>query len=496
MSRLDLPVFSPAAARRAEEASFALGQAPEALMERVAVGVAAWAAAVGLAAPGPLVALAGPGLNGADALAACRILAERGWRCLAFRLGPEPAAGTLAARQAALWRAAGGTLAPFDEAAASAFEPAAVLDGGLGLGGRPALAGELARAVAWANAQPGALRLALDGPTGLDLGTGAGAEGAFRAHHTLALGSLKPGLLVDPALASVGALWRLPLGLPEPEAPEMRLLAPAPLPGWPPAAHKGTKGTLLVLAGSRGMPGAAVLAAKAAVAAGAGLVAVAGLDPAVPASVAAALPEAIALPDAAAATLAPWLARADALVAGPGWPAPALEEALAGFGGPAVLDAGALGGLLAGAGPRVLTPHAGEAGRLLGRSAAEVQGDRPGSARRLAARAGSTVVLKGARTLVASPDGALGVCPTGDPLLATAGSGDALAGLLGALLARGLPPREAAEAAVAWHAQAGAEAAREGMLSLRASVLAERFAARPLRAPGWAVCPSGLERIR
>lgn len=501
MSLLDLPVLTPAGIRAAEEALFDAGQTPEALMERVALGVADWLGALGLTPPGPLVALAGPGHNGADALAACRILAERGWRCAAFALGAgEGSARPAWRRQAALLARAGVDVEPFDPAAAAALAPAVILDGGLGIGGRAGTEGPFAAAVAWANAAPGACRLALDCPTGLSPETGAGAEGAFRAHHTLALGALTPGLLVDPALPAVGGLWRLGLGLAPPDGAALgHLLAPEALPPWPRAAHKGTRGTLLVLAGSRGMPGAAVLAASAALGAGAGLVVVAGDGPEVAAAVTAALPEVIALPEPTPEALAPYLARATALVAGPGWAASAppfgLLEVARRFAGPAVLDAGALA-LTPGPAPRVLTPHPGEAARLLGCMSGAVQADRPGVARRLAEASGAVVALKGAATLVAEPGGRLAFHPGGTPLLATAGAGDVLAGVVGALLARGLPSAQAAGLAVSWHGQLAAAAEHEGMLSLRARDLAERFARIPLRAPLWAQRHGALERIR
>lgn len=175
-----------------------------------------------------------------------------------------------------------------------------------------------------------------------------------------------------------------------------------------------------------------------------------------------------------------WAARAnrrDAVVIGPGMPTEAaygdvLVDALPRIEVPVVLDADALNHLAgrawpAGGGPRVLTPHPGEASRLLDCGTADVQADRLGAASRLARLTGAVVVLKGAHTVVATPDDTLGICPDGNPGMATAGMGDVLAGMIGSMLARGLEPDVAAAAAVVWHARAGdAAAARRSETTL------------------------------
>jgi NAD(P)H-hydrate epimerase len=232
-------------------------------------------------------------------------------------------------------------------------------------------------------------------------------------------------------------------------------------------AHKGTFGTVLIVAGSTGMLGAAILAARGALRGGAGLVR-ACLPNALRAPFTVAVPGATTLARSGAPRA--WCKDADALVAGPGLGATAATRAairalLGAARGPCVLDADALNVLaplrraLPRRAPLVLTPHPGEAGRLLGSDAKTVQADREGAALALSARAGHVVVLKGARTLVT--DGArLFRNTTGNPGMASGGSGDVLAGLLGALLAQGMEPFDAACLGVHAHGAAGDLVAR------------------------------------
>jgi hydroxyethylthiazole kinase-like uncharacterized protein yjeF len=242
------------------------------------------------------------------------------------------------------------------------------------------------------------------------------------------------------------------------------------------AAHKGTYGHLLVVAGSIGRTGAAVLACLGALRSGTGLVTCA-----TPASqqpvVAALVPEPMTepLPETPARTLSSkaveriveLLSRMDAIALGPGIGLdPETREAVRmlvrDVARPMVVDADALtalSGALAlcreAAAPRLLTPHPGEAARLLGCGIAEVQADRLASARRLAAESGAVVALKGARTVVAHPDGRATLNPTGNPGMATGGTGDVLTGIAGGLLAQGVAAGEALGAAVYLHGLAG-----------------------------------------
>jgi NAD(P)H-hydrate epimerase len=250
----------------------------------------------------------------------------------------------------------------------------------------------------------------------------------------------------------------------------------ARLPRRDPDAHKGSKGHLLVVAGSAGKTGAAFLTGTAALRAGAGLVTIAStaagrvaLDAkAIELMTASYADGEDAEPDAARAALEKLGARAQAAAIGPGIPTgvgmrAVVRELAARLPLPTVIDADGLNALGADAAellaqsraPRVLTPHPGEMGRLLGISTADVQADRIGHARRLASSSGAVVVLKGAHTIVAAPGGDVFINPAATSALATAGSGDVLTGVVGALLARGLDPLAAAQVAVYAHGAAG-----------------------------------------
>jgi NAD(P)H-hydrate epimerase len=250
----------------------------------------------------------------------------------------------------------------------------------------------------------------------------------------------------------------------------------ASLPPRPLESHKADFGRVGVVAGSRGKAGAAVLAARGALRAGAGLVTIFCAESLAPLFVSA-LPEAMSEPlaevggaigEAAAPAAIRALRGFDAAVVGPGLgTSPGtvafLEKLLAGTRIPLILDADALNAFqgrpqrLRRRRSLVLTPHPGEAGRLLSIPAKRVQADRLGAVRALARRTGGVVLLKGARTLVADPRGSVVANPTGTPLLATAGSGDVLSGVIGALLAGGLAPSDAATCG-AWLHGAAAEA--------------------------------------
>jgi NAD(P)H-hydrate epimerase len=256
----------------------------------------------------------------------------------------------------------------------------------------------------------------------------------------------------------------------------------AALPRRPRTSHKGDHGHVLVVGGGPGMPGAARLAGEAALRAGAGLVTVA-VHPDNACSVTA-RPELMCVPARDAAALEPALARATVLAVGPGlgrseW-ARALFEAALASGRPAVLDADALN-LLAQSPRRrddwVLTPHPGEAARLLGRGTAEVQRDRLGAARELQSRYGGTVVLKGAGSLVQAPLGPPRLCDRGNPGMASAGMGDVLTGVIAGIAGQCGDLAHAAGAAVFVHAQAGDLAARRGERGLLAGDVIEQLRA-------------------
>lgn len=457
---------------------------------------------------GRVVLLCGPGNNGGDGFVVARHLVEGGGRAvrvvLVGRRGQVK--GDAAGALAELDRAAPGLLveAPDEATFAAALAggpPDLAVDALFGTGlGRP-LSGAYAAAVGWLNGLDAPV-VAIDLPSGVHAGTGAVLGTAVRARLTVTFGLAKLGLALHPGAELAGTVEVLDIGHPAAllaAAPGDRLLDPdelAPavrrlLPRTP-AGHKGTYGHVLVVAGAQGTAGAAALAALGALRAGAGLVTVAApasLRPALEAK----LWEAMVRPlpegpdgavDASAVPLLLDLAAArDAVVLGPGLTAHAgaaavVRELTRRVPRPIIVDAdglNALGGpeglasLAGAAGPRVLTPHPGEMGRLLGRTAREVEADRPGAARAAAAASGAVALLKGSRTLVARPDGGLAVNPTGNPAMASGGTGDVLSGVIGALLGQGLGAAEAAEVGAYIHGAAGdlgaAEVGPAGLLA-------------------------------
>ncbi|WP_454049653.1 bifunctional ADP-dependent NAD(P)H-hydrate dehydratase/NAD(P)H-hydrate epimerase [Cellulomonas sp. Marseille-Q8402] len=416
-----------------------------------------------------VVALVGPGSNGGDALHAGAVLARRGVRVVAVCTTGSPHAEGLAALRRAGGRAVR-ALGPDDDArpdddalppvwlgdaVAEAYAADVVLDGLLGIGGRGAVRGTAGLLVglladllgaedpAAATGTGGPLVVAVDLPSGIGVDDGALPDGpVLPAGLTVTFGAAKPGLLLPPATRTAGRVEVVDLGLPLPERPAVARLQAAdvaalwPVPG--PADHKYSRGVLGVVAGTPAYPGAAVLTVSAAVLAGVGMVRYVGPS-SVASSVLAARPEVVS-----------GAGRVQAWLLGPGVdPAHAkqarrvtraLHAALA-DGLPAVLDAGALA--LA---PRelapwcVLTPHAGELATLLGRfgedvDRAAVEAEPTRWARRAHEVTGATVLLKGSTTVVAGAGGAVYAQADAPGWLATAGSGDVLAGLLGALLA-------------------------------------------------------------
>ena len=357
---------------------------------------------------------------------------------------------------------------------------ALVVDALLGTGVRGTVRGVAREAIAWMGGQ-GAAILAVDVPSGLCADTGAPLGAAVEATLTVTFAASKLGHWLYPGPAYVGRLQVVDIGMPgsaiEKHGLDRRVLtsfdlAPAFTPR-PAEAHKGTLGHLYVLGGSVGRTGAARMTVDAALRAGVGLVTLGTEEAALP-LVAGMLYEAmseVALTDgespvSTAERLARSLGERSAAVLGPGMPTSAragqvLAELVPRLQIPVLLDADALNHLSSrpeswkGGGAKVITPHPGEAARLLGVSSRDVQGDRVATVEGLALKTGAVTVLKGAHTLVASPRGELAICPDGNPGMATGGMGDVLSGVVGALLARGLDPFVAACAGVLWHARAG-----------------------------------------
>ncbi|MDH6541521.1 NAD(P)H-hydrate dehydratase [Streptomyces sp. SPB4] len=425
-----------------------MARLPEgALMARAAAGLAAVCAGLlGRVYGSRVVVLAGPGDNGGDALYAGARLARRGARVTAVPMDPQRMhPGGLAAL-----RAAGGRVEPSVPRRADL-----VLDGLLGIGGRGGLR---PAAAALAERIPAdALVVAVDLPSGVDADTGEVTGPAVTADATVTFGAYKPGLLVDPGASRVGAvrLVDIGLGLAEPVLEALQHADVARLLPVPTASSdKYRRGVVGVVAGSEQYPGAAVLAVAGALRGGAGAVRYVG--PAADA-VLARYPEVLV-----------GRGRVQAWVVGPGigaGRAAEVERALADRDVPVLVDADGLRGL----DPEVvrgrraatlLTPHAGEAAALLGVPRESVEAGRLAAVRELAQRYGAAVLLKGSTTLVAAAGGAaVRVNPTGTPWLATAGSGDVLSGLAGALLAGGLPGADAGSVAAYLHGLAGRLAA-------------------------------------
>ena len=452
-----------------------------ALMGRAAAGLASVCAALLARYPGyvygtRVAVLAGSGDNGGDALYAGARLASRGVAVTAIAPGSKAHPGGTAAL-----RAAGGRVSGDPGAQAGLIDHAdLIVDGLLGIGGRGGLrepfAG-LARQAARAR-QAGATVVAVDLPSGIDADTGAVDGPAVRADVTVTFGAIKPGLLIDPGAGHAGAVELVDIGLrpylkdrPCARAPQRDDISELlPRPGA--ESDKYRRGVLGLLAGSDRFTGAVLLSAGGAVRGGAGMVRVVTADVAA-VLVRQAWPEAVVTvhPDDSDWDLPGSVGRVQAWVAGPGMgtgqDAAARLTTILRTDLPVLVDADGLTilsqvkGLLPRRAPTLITPHAGELARLLGTDAASVEAQRLEHARRAAGQLGVTVLLKGSTTVIAPPDAAEPVLvnPTGTPWLATAGSGDVLSGLAGALLAQGLAPAQAGLAAAYLHGLAGRLAA-------------------------------------
>jgi NAD(P)H-hydrate epimerase len=466
-----------------------------------------------------VVVLCGKGNNGGDGFVAARRLLSR--RPLVLLVGDvSDVRGDAATHLRAFLQSGGqlrrvGSLADWRREGPLAARAELLVDALLGTGLRAAPRGLLGRVIRDL-AQRRGPTVAVDLPSGVGSDSGRLPGHALRADVSVTFAALKCGHVLPPAADRCGEVEVEDIGIPARLIAARTWLveaadAAAAWPARPRAAHKGSFGHLLLVAGSRGKTGAAVLAGSAGLRAGAGLVTVATAAPAL-VRVAARRAELMteALPATRAASVAPAaLARAlaladerDAVALGPGLGQHAgTRRFVAGFvrscAAPLLVDADALNALAAlprGGGFRalrarraatVLTPHPGEAARLLGTSTGAVQRERLEGARRLAALSGAVVVLKGHRTLVVEPGARAAVNPSGNPGLATAGTGDVLAGVVGALLARGLDAWTAAVAGVFVHGRAGdLLAARRGEEGLLAGELADALpdAIRSLRA--------------
>jgi NAD(P)H-hydrate epimerase len=503
------PVFTASEMRSLDRRAVAELNLPGAtLMEKAGRGAAdvllELLPALGAPRRGARVAIVcGKGGNGGDGFVVARRLRRRGVEPTVLLAAPaHEVTGDAGAKLVALRRAGGRPIVVEDvaHAAARLSDAHVVVDALLGTGSRGAPTGLTAALIERINAS-GRPVVALDIPSGLPADGGAPVGVAVRAAATLTFAGLKYGLVMPPGLDFAGRVTVVPIGIPDAEVARgirtwlvERADVAGHFPPRPREAHKGTYGRLLIVGGSLGKTGAAALAARAAMRTGAGLVTVATAASQQPV-VAGLLLESMTEPLAETAVGSVALAARgrvlelavarDVVALGPGLGLDPDTQELARslareLDRPLVIDADALTALAGrldtlrqAPGPRCLTPHPGEMARLLGGSVADVQRDRVTVAREVATGHGVHVALKGATTVVATDDGRVFLNPTGNPGMASGGTGDALTGMLGALLAR-MPSADALVAAVYLHGLAGdLAAARLGEESLVASDLIE-----------------------
>ena len=439
-----------------------------------------------------IAVVCGTGNNGGDGFVVARLAHEAGLAVTVVLVGSRGRIHGEASQALACYKAAGGTIAeswdPIDSADL-------IVDGLLGTGFVGELRPEHQRIIDAINTLETPV-VSLDVPSGLNADTGMPQPVAVRAALTITFIVPKQGMDTGSGPDHFGnvvlAGLELPAGLVQTEQPSaVRLQLDRLRLDWPARnknCHKGQFGHVMVVGGSQGYAGAGVLAAESALRAGAGLVTLAAHSSAVQAALVR-CPALMTTDLADRGALTQYLSDADVLVVGPGLGTDTaaqsvLAMALA-LGKPTVLDADALSllaehseGLPELPPTTIMTPHPGEAARLLGTGTDRVNQDRYAAVSELAQRWQANIVLKGCGSLVTDPsERPVGVCIYGNPGMATAGMGDVLAGLLGALLAQGLPPRQAAEFGVCVHAKA-ADLATErcGKVSLLPTDLFEHFA--------------------
>jgi NAD(P)H-hydrate epimerase len=480
------PVVTAAEMRALDDTTISeLGLPAATLMETAGRAVAEAALRMLGADRGHVAVVCGPGNNGGDGFVAARVLRDRGVDAVVYLAVGRDAVRGDARSHLQIFERAGGTVrmlaTPEQLAALDAriIDAALVIDALFGVGLTRPIEDHLAEVVAMMLMAERVL--AVDIPSGLDTDTGRTLGAAVIAQRTVTMAALKIALVSAPGFSNAGDVEVADIGIPAALIAGSNLRAglveAADAAYWLPRAraveHKGRRGHVLVVSGSPGMRGAGRLAALAALRAGAGLCTLAadaaGGELAAPDSV-------MTRPLPPGGDLSAALAGKAAVVIGPGIGATAASAArtreVLASGIPAVLDADALNALAgdlaaiaAAPGPVILTPHPGEASRLLDTTIAAIESDRLAAVRALAGHTRAVVVLKGARTLVcdgrfdapADPvaERHCSINPTGGPSLATGGSGDVLAGTIGALLAQGLSPIDAARAGVYIHGLAG-----------------------------------------
>jgi NAD(P)H-hydrate epimerase len=483
------PVLTPTEAAALDRATRERGVPTTVLMERAGLAVARSVVDLSGGVYGRrATVVCGKGNNGGDGLVAARHLSRWGMRVGVVMMEDpqdlrEPAAAMfLAARAEPHARIRVFSAATLEREVARAD---VVVDAIFGTGFRGMPDDDWAEAIAAVNASVAAV-VAVDIPSGVDGATGAVAGEAVRADLTVTFGAAKVGAILLPGAERAGTVRVVDIGFPD-ELLRAGLFLPEPedVAGWlprrPVEASKYGSGVVMVIAGSRGMTGAPRLIARAAGRVGVGLVQLAVPEGVLEVEQAAlADPVFVPLPEtrdgtvasAALETALARLERADALAVGPGLSmhdetGAFVRELVRTSPVPIVADADALNAFAGRASDladrradAVLTPHAGEFARLTGVKPRDLEADRLAHVRALAAETSAVVLLKGSRTLVVAPDGEARVNPTGTPVLATAGSGDVLTGVIGGLLARGVAPFDAATAGAYVHGLAGVIAGR------------------------------------
>jgi NAD(P)H-hydrate epimerase len=426
------------------------------------------------------VVVCGTGNNGGDGLVVARHLLTRGAALAVFLVGDESRVSPDARANLDAWRGLGGQVyevppgVSLESMTAAMGEADVIVDALFGTGLDRPIEGFFADVVLAIN-DARAPCFAVDLPSGLDADTGAPLGVVVEAQHTATFAHTKLGLLTPNGALYAGRVHVVDIGVPPSLVAHVggsaQLLREGDLANWrvprAPGEYKTSAGHVVVVAGSAGKIGAPQLAARGAMRAGAGLVTIATWPDAATAIESHTLEVMTARIDASrlGESLDAILAGKHAVVVGPGFglgqeARTAVEHLLASWQGPVVVDADALTmfagrpSVLMAAKSAIVTPHPGEAARLLGRSPAQVEADRFHAARELAAATGATAVLKGAHSIVASPDGRLVVSSVACPALATAGAGDVLGGILAAMTCT-LAPFEAACAGVLLHALAG-----------------------------------------
>lgn len=438
--------------------------------------------------PGPVLVLAGRGNNGGDGFVVARHLLNRGWQVATLVLAAaEQVTGDAAIHLQALLRGEGAVHYAGTSEALVAYlaerRPRLLVDALLGTGLNSEVRDLIAEAIDWINGAALPV-VALDLPSGVDATSGQVLGRAVRADLTVTFAFAKVGQASGPGAGLIGELVTVDIGIPRTlldQVSDFHLLVDADVarqlvPARPVTGHKGTFGHLLVVAGSLGKSGAAAMTAEGGLRVGAGLV-----TAACPASIqevlAIKLTEVMTVPlpdragvlEAAALSLIEglWLDK-QAVALGPGL---GLTEDVCELVCslvrscplPLVLDADGLNAIAADPSillqqhgpPAILTPHPGEMARLIGGTVLQVEDDRVGTARAFACQYKVVLVLKGARTIIALPDGRVRINSTGNPGMASGGTGDVLTGVIGGLLAQGLGPEEAAVLGVYLHGRAG-----------------------------------------